>query len=449
MKKLHINFVLLFVFVIFVPCLVRADIARMPTREEMARHNKELQLAKEQSKKDIQCVLKRKADLSKEYKGPNLKMEKVTPHLMRGVDFSTKNTYYVDTYLHVFGNYFDKYNRPISGLRMKPGLAYNCKEYIILNNRPMIENGQYNFKEHTSVAYDVTDVPPGSYLKYIPETEEFQILPPTEASYKEIMKGQTKKFKKRNERLKEIDNKRFVETSEDGNEYFKEKIEDTLCLFEKKSNLKEYKGPNLKFGPINCRKYYSVVYGSIPITLPRLDYLTDVKLEEQELRNIISGYKPDRLLFNYVFDGTGSARHIKAQKTLPQKHVVRSNICGCNEYLNIYGDTTDYGYDITNVPLGSYLKFIPETKELQVISPEDGAYEEIIKNQKEPSDLTYYNLYFGNLHANQPEIVLFKEGTYKDFVENEQSKIKNEELKSELRKYAAKLKKGIEKKKTK
>ncbi|MBO7605544.1 MAG: hypothetical protein J6S61_03660 [Elusimicrobiaceae bacterium] len=210
MKKLYMSFILLFAFVVFAPCFAEADVAIPPSPEEIARYNKELQLAKEQNKKDIECLSEIKEDIPKEYKGPNLKIEKNIPQvfLRYDIDSSTQNIYYVDTYLHVFGNFFDKYNRPVFGLRMKIGQAYNCKEYILLNNRPVLEDGQYNFIEHVPVAYDITDVPPGSYLKYIPETEEFQVLPPTEESYKEIMKGQMEKSQKRNKTLRAKQNKK-------------------------------------------------------------------------------------------------------------------------------------------------------------------------------------------------------------------------------------------------
>ena len=239
-------------------------------------------------------------------------------------------------------------------------------------------------------------------------------------------------------------NRSEYKSRKEGHKYWKKSIEDTLCLLEKKSNLKEYKGPNLKFGPI-CRNSYSYVYDSIPVTFPRLEYLTDVLLENKDLRDMIPGYKEDRHFSGYISAGATSHMHVTKHKTLPKKHIVRSVICGCNDYIYIHfgQGTTEYGYDVTDVPIGSYLKFIPETKELQVISPKDGAYEEIIKNQKELSDLAYYNSYFGNLHGNQPEVVLLKKETYKDFVENAQSKVQNEELKSELKKYAAKLKREI------
>lgn len=364
-----------------------------------------------------------------------------------------KNIYYVDTFSHVFSNWFDKSDRPVFGLRIKSGFAYDCKEYIILRSRKFVEEGKFKVERDISSIYDVTDVPPGSYLKFIPKTEEFQVLPPTAESYKEIIKSQEERLAARNERLKaEPIQKIKLDESEKlddkANKYWKERIEDSLCLWEKKSNLpKEYKGPNLKFGPINS--CYRFTYHSIPINLPRFDYLTNIKLENKDLRNMIHDYverehKHMTSRDDYINDASSSRRHFKVHKTLPQKHTVRNSICGCNDYITVdYGyDNTAYGYDITNVPLGSYLKFIPETKELQVISPTDNAYEKILKDQTEPLDLAYYNFYFGNLNANRAEIIRLTKESYKDFVEKEQSKLQNEELKSELKKYAAKLEKN-------
>lgn len=207
MKKLYISFILLFSFLAFVPQIAVGDLIIIPEKEE-------IQKVKKQYEKDLLCINEKKAHLSEKYIGTNLKPEnyKNIPYIFYDLhdhpglyktDLSSKKQYEVDIYLNELDNfdnpiYFNR-QKPNFGLIKQTSLVYNCKEYVMLYSYSQPEGGRV----YTNItAYDVTNVPPDSYLKYIPETKEFQVLPPTEESYKEIIESQKKQLEKRNERIK-------------------------------------------------------------------------------------------------------------------------------------------------------------------------------------------------------------------------------------------------------
>lgn len=209
MKKLYIGLILLFVFLSFVPQIALGDLIIIPEKEE-------IQKVKKQYEKDLLCINEKKAHLSEKYIGTNLKPEnyKNIPYIFYDLhdhpglyktDLSSKKQYEVDTYFNELDNFDNPihfhFNRqePDFGLIKQTSLVYNCKEYVMLYSYSQPEGGRV----YTNItAYDVTNVPPGSYLKYISETKEFQVLSPTDKSYKKIIESQKKQLEKRNERIK-------------------------------------------------------------------------------------------------------------------------------------------------------------------------------------------------------------------------------------------------------
>ena len=62
----------------------------------------------------------------------------------------------------------------------------------------------------------------------------------------------------------------------------------------------------------------------------------------------------------------------------------KSLICDCKEYVGVFGSK---GYEVTDVPIGSYLKLVPETKEMQVLPPTEETYNEIFEKQRKKQEI--------------------------------------------------------------
>lgn len=201
MKKLYISFILLFGFLTFTPQVALGDSAFYLSPREK-------QEIERQTKKELQCLYEKKAKLPKKYTGSNIKLETI-PY-RRIVNFRIPFDY-PSTKILYFCGLKHCFNRVVESI------VNDCNEYVVLK--------QYNHQgfRGDKYVYNITEVPPGSYLKYLPKTNELKILPPLEdlqqtlppieSKYKEIVKNQSykaeleyklqKKREFRNQKIKE------------------------------------------------------------------------------------------------------------------------------------------------------------------------------------------------------------------------------------------------------
>ena len=63
------------------------------------------------------------------------------------------------------------------------GFYVNCHEYIKFNKKQDADSG-----ELTTFFVDVTNVPPDSYLKYLPKKKKFKVISPADKNYDSIIK---------------------------------------------------------------------------------------------------------------------------------------------------------------------------------------------------------------------------------------------------------------------
>ncbi len=315
MKKLSISFILLG-FLALVPQSALAN-APYPLNIMEKLKNKEAKI-NELKERYNPCLQEHKSMLPKKYKGPNLRLEfnkEINSYVVKSnhVDywFYTDNEYFIDV---------DETN-----ILKKTSLAKDCNtEYInVYSGWP---NGNIN----------VIDVPPGSHLKYIPGTDEIQVLPPTKESYKNH-KNEYFVFQKLDDQIKQ------------GLQIKKEK--DLKCVNKKKTSFTAgYAGSNLKYEAI-------------------LNYSENNSTESNKQKLCVETYSNSELLtmtenrYNVVSPNeyrteTSTGRRLPLFK--------KSYICDCEEYIFVNADNQTYIYNVTNVPSRSTLKFIPETKEIQV-----------------------------------------------------------------------------------
>ena len=145
MKKLYISLILLFGFLAFVPTQALADsIGNSNVRE----------------RREQKCVKEKKKNLPNEYTGPNLKNMGERDALARFVD--SGNKYFLD------GKKVD--GKVMIGYQPRFG-HISCTECIFVNEDK----------------YITTDVPPNSYLNYLPETQEIQVIDPSNEEYEILM----------------------------------------------------------------------------------------------------------------------------------------------------------------------------------------------------------------------------------------------------------------------
>jgi len=197
MKKLYMGFVLLFGFLIFVPHIAAATRITLSPEQE--------QEVKKQVQKNLNCLNERKAKLPVKYEGPNLKLTTIPRYFgISNISTGTDIKYYIDSVAiaEINGRNKDRFDEQqlkhmlSKKYTMKGGiLGEGCTEYIHICHN----DGYAGFW-----AYDVTNVPPNSYLKYIPETSEMQVITPADKKYKKFM-DEYKKSEKlpQEERLQE------------------------------------------------------------------------------------------------------------------------------------------------------------------------------------------------------------------------------------------------------
>lgn len=321
MKKFFIPLVLIFSFLVCVPQSVLAALYPPKIMEKIEQgKEKPTELKKTYSS----CLKKHKSKLPKEYKGFNLKFEDKrvassdVPYVVENRDvtfwFTTDNEYFIDVHS----------NGTTNTLRRK-SMATDCSsEYIAIND------------VWPPKSINLIDVPVGSHLKYIPETDEMQVLPPKKDS--KYITDITILMQTITELSKQI---------EEGLKIRREK--DLKCFYDTKSQITiEYVGPNLS--------YYSI----------------KPKIQRNDIEKC---YKTTE---NKYFINLQDESSIE----------VKSQICGCQEYVFVSIDKDNYyAYNVINVPLFSTLKYIPKTREMQVFSPtkesiEKGFEEEIKKKDK-------------------------------------------------------------------
>lgn len=166
MKKFFIPFVLLFGFLIFTPHISRAT---------------DIDIDFEAVKENRECFVKHKLNLSREYKGPNFKLDS-SPEL-RTQDFTSESLKsYFDEQIDDGWEYHIEYDSKkvftvVSRMIDCETEEISFNEDLILGEADLISNPNFT-------AVNVIDVPPGSTLKYLPETREIKIISPNEESYK-------------------------------------------------------------------------------------------------------------------------------------------------------------------------------------------------------------------------------------------------------------------------
>ncbi len=116
------------------------------------------------------CFYKKKLGLMQDYQNNNLELKEIPEGVTRmNNSFFYNFAYYVDPS-------GETEVKKIQGIEYKPlgavhhgSVLIDCNEYITMGN----------------LGYDVTGVPPQSYLKYIPETQEMQVLVPKDYVYRQ------------------------------------------------------------------------------------------------------------------------------------------------------------------------------------------------------------------------------------------------------------------------
>ena len=150
MKKLYIFFTLLLAFILL-PQFSFADIVVAPNGG--ADYNSV-------NRSSVSCLRRKKQKINV-YNGPSLKLQ-------RGKLFREKvssgQSYYLSS----------ESQTPT----LEESYLGDCRDYIIFGTIGEGEN-------RISLYYDVTDVPPNSFLKYVSDTQELQVFPPREASEEE------------------------------------------------------------------------------------------------------------------------------------------------------------------------------------------------------------------------------------------------------------------------
>ena len=191
MKKLYIAFILLFGFLTFVPQIALGDLIG---HKQVRRKSEEIIALQE---KEWKCLNKKKSKLPEKYNGPSLKVENVpcrAPIIHSNA--RPENNTYTQTMATKWldykqNNYFYTLEKEDGKVNNQLSCIANCKEYIVIGIQ------QDNWRRVIGV--DVTDVPAGSHLKYMPGIKEVQVFPPTEEfkaeQKKNILNDKRKKLK--------------------------------------------------------------------------------------------------------------------------------------------------------------------------------------------------------------------------------------------------------------
>ena len=162
MKKLYIGFILLFGFLTFVPQVVVGDIPIILSPQEE-------QKLKEGKQKSLACLNEKKANIPAKYEGPNLKLETISQGKFQFFSPGTNMKYYIDPigilevrkknidYRQYYKHYETKLKEVLKQNYTLTSIVQNCVEYVTICETDPSRRNNY--------AYNVTNVPPNSYLK--------------------------------------------------------------------------------------------------------------------------------------------------------------------------------------------------------------------------------------------------------------------------------------------
>ncbi|MBR4682017.1 MAG: hypothetical protein IKP06_01750 [Elusimicrobiaceae bacterium] len=206
MTKKSLFFTLLFVFLTFVLQLAVATQITLSPEEE--------QKVRKQIQEKLNCLNEKKEKLPAKYEGPNLKLKSMPRNFdVANISTSTGMEYYIDSAAVVEIGKKNKDTLPSKYILSKKYttkrgvVSGECAEYIQIHHI----DGYAGFW-----AYEVTNVPPNSYLKYIPETSEMQVITPANEEYKKFITEYKRQEKKREEERpqREKDKRRTEKISE-------------------------------------------------------------------------------------------------------------------------------------------------------------------------------------------------------------------------------------------
>lgn len=337
-KKIYISLVLLFGFFVFVTQNVLADLI-----DPMKKIS------------DEECIIDKKKKLSKKYKGPNLAIELNSINYPTSSYIRLGNRYFID--LKTFDKEKCNNGKPWENnfeqdlKKYERGFYVNCREYIKFNKKQDESLG-----EITTFFVDVTEVPPDSYLKYQPKKKTFKVISPTDKNYDSVIK----------KHKEDIDSCRFIRRSRVYREHNKRNKEADICL--KEINVKKS-----QFSQDHLNKYIELKYCK---KCAKTGYLNSMFSSLfKKARGFNSGSK-----YIVYMDVSDSHNKQDVEWRMIESIILYSN---CHEYIGIKNDSDFYVADITNVPPNSYLQYIPESKILKIISPDDDNYKNMQQKYKE------------------------------------------------------------------
>ncbi len=412
MKKLYLGFILLG-FLALVPQNIKADVIIYYTPQE----THEMSRVQVNS---LQCFYNIKSNISMEYKGQNLALKEI-PYRGGSSSFKYKPPvnpsykYLTDANINgqdtcdLFPNggfnpdketglmVPDKtcYDHTISNRQENAKYDVNsfvsdCREYVEVY-------GNYDYRFRSAYGYDVTDVPPGSYLKFIPETKEVQVISNKDESYKKDIPSKVSALNEESKRLKTNIPTNTNNDNFPGGRYEREEnmkrlanAKSLYCLYNKKSKLSQkYSGKDIKLE--SCDKYKQYSYKD-HIYYPICGGYSDSYYGTRDVY--------DYFIYGDTVEGFSFRYHLLTEGISLQKNKVPNEIIigngkigslhgNCNEYIAI--DFLDikskkhitYFADVTDVPPNSYLQYVPENKTFKVTSPADKNYADIAKKYKE------------------------------------------------------------------
>ena len=185
MKKIYIALILLFGFLAFVPQIAVGDIPSYPRRSDVfnldkALLNRQLKDISER-KNEFLCLYRKKLALPQVYDGPNLQL----------LPYDIGELFGSVTELGYYGR---------SIMWTSNILQNECRDIIIYRE----EKNKYSTDLASLNYYDVTDVPPGSYLKFIPETKEMEVWSPRDNYYRQFLQNKIEKINNSTKEVEEL-----------------------------------------------------------------------------------------------------------------------------------------------------------------------------------------------------------------------------------------------------
>lgn len=192
MKKFFIPLVLLFGFFVFVPQIAMGDGVFYLSPQQ----KREIE---ENNKKELNCLYEKKAKLPSEYFGTDIKPKEIIfgsgGFAFKNEDTNSKNLRrrlawiyggkWLTTNISYSINPEDNLSHEFYSANKYSvmSVVYKCTEYVVMRKKTID-------MPYPGYLYDVTNVPLGSHLKYIPETHEMQIINPASKEYEQIIKEQ-------------------------------------------------------------------------------------------------------------------------------------------------------------------------------------------------------------------------------------------------------------------